>query len=99
MGTKEKCGFCLAAVNLLRAENVDFHVIDVTHNPALRSQLIKLSKYSNCPNVQFPLIYTGNRCIGGLSELQSIYKAGWLHELNDLRNQSCDLNDLTKLDI
>lgn len=91
---EEKCGYCLAATNLLQTEDVDFRTIDVTHDQILRTLIIKQSK-----SRQFPQIFIGSRYVGSLSELRSIHKAGWLHELNDIRNQSCDLNNLTKLDI
>ncbi len=71
------CGFCHAAKRLLRQKGVNFSEIDVSANPARKSEMI--SRASGGRTV--PQIFIGDTHVGGCDELYALDRAGKLDGL------------------
>ncbi|MCG8316219.1 MAG: glutaredoxin 3 [Pseudomonadales bacterium] len=72
------CPYCIRARHLLDAKGADFHVIDVSRNPALRAEMERKSKRHTVPQ-----IWIGDRHIGGCDDLMMLERSG---ELDNLLN-------------
>ncbi|HHQ13576.1 MAG TPA: glutaredoxin 3 [Chromatiales bacterium] len=77
--TRALCGYCSAALRLLRKKGVDFDEIDVTFRPALRKQMIERASGRST----VPQIFIDGAHIGGYDELAALDRAGKLDELLD----------------
>ena len=65
---KTTCPFCLKALDLLKLNNIDLEVFDLTDNPALRQQISqKLHGYSTVP-----MIFLKEKFIGGCDQLEDL---------------------------
>lgn len=69
--TRAYCGFCTAAVRLLRARRFDFREIDVGGNHAARVWLARESKQDTVPQ-----IFIRGRSIGGYTGSRRSIEAG-----------------------
>jgi glutaredoxin 3 len=74
--TREYCGFCTAAVSLLRGKGVAFDEIDASGNHEMRAWLAKETRQSTVPQ-----IFIDGRSIGGFSELRALDQRGELDAL------------------
>ena len=74
--TTNYCPYCTGAKALLRSKNIDFKEIDVTHDPAKRAEMERLSQ---CWTV--PQIFIDGRPIGGYDDVRSLDAAGDLDRL------------------
>jgi monothiol glutaredoxin len=74
--TLPMCGFSARAVNLLKACNAKFAVVDVLQDEAIRNG-IKI--YSNWPTI--PQLYVQGEFIGGCDIMNDMYESGELQEL------------------
>lgn len=72
--TRQLCGFCTAAKNLLSSKGVDFTEHDATFDPQLRQQMISRSNGAST----FPQIFIGEDHIGGCDDLMALERAGHL---------------------
>ena len=73
--TRQLCGFCTAAKNLLSSKGVDFTEHDATFDPQLRQQMISRSNGAST----FPQIFIGEDHIGGCDDLMALERAGHLN--------------------
>lgn len=71
------CPFCHRAKDLLVELGYAFEEIDVDQNPELRSRLAA----ENHGYRTVPMIFFGERFIGGYSELRSLHERGELQTL------------------
>jgi len=71
------CWYCLAATRLLASLGVDFEEIPVDGNPELRREAS--ARAGNWPTV--PMIFIGDRFIGGYSEASELHRHGELEAL------------------
>jgi glutaredoxin 3 len=74
--TTSYCPYCTAAKALLRSKNVPFHEIDVTDDPARRSEMEKLSQRRTVPQ-----IFIDGKSIGGYDEARRLDANGELDQL------------------
>ena len=74
--TTNYCPYCTGAKALLRAKNVKFEEIDVTHDPAKRAEMERLSQRWTVPQ-----IFIDGKPIGGYDEARSLDAAGELNRL------------------
>jgi glutaredoxin 3 len=74
--TTEPCGFCSQAKALLRKRGFDYVEINLSKDPAGRSELARCTGM-----LTFPQVRVGDRMIGGLRELIDADAKG---ELDDL---------------
>ena len=71
------CGYCSAAKRLLQQRGLTFTEIDLTNDPELRSSL-------SCENQGYrtvPMIFIGQRFIGGFDDLNALDRRGELTAL------------------
>lgn len=74
--TKDYCGYCAQAKALLQAKGVTFTEIDVTHDPALESEMIERSGRRTVPQI---LIHGDH--VGGFDDLAALDATGELDRL------------------
>jgi glutaredoxin 3 len=71
--TTNYCAYCVAAKSLLKAKEIPFQEIDVTHDQALRQEIVQRSGRRTVPQ-----IFIGDEPIGGFTELKSLADSGEL---------------------
>ena len=76
--TRQFCGYCEAAKNLLQIKNVEFTEYDASYDADIRKEL---SEKLNVKNPTFPQIFIGETAIGGCDELYELEKSNKLDEL------------------
>ena len=75
--TRMFCGFCSAALALLREKGVPFEEIDAGMSPELRQEMIQRAG----GRATFPQIFIGGQHIGGCDELYALDRDGKLDPL------------------
>jgi glutaredoxin 3 len=75
--TQFMCGYCSAAVSLLKRKGADFTEIDVTGKPALRAEMAARAGGRNST----PQVFVGDVHVGGCDELYELDRAGKLDPL------------------
>ncbi|HEY7163073.1 MAG TPA: glutaredoxin 3 [Candidatus Binatia bacterium] len=70
------CPYCIGAKALLRAKRVEFEEIDVTEDPARRSEMERLSRRRTVPQ-----IFIDGIAIGGFDDARALDAAGELDRL------------------
>ncbi len=75
--TRQMCGYCTAAKNLLKNKGAKITEHDATFDPDLRQQM--MSRSQGCST--FPQIFIGNDHIGGCDDLMALERAGHLDGL------------------
>lgn len=71
------CGFCHAAKALLDKKNVEYQDVNVAGQPELRNKISK--ENGNYRTV--PMIFIGDKFIGGFTELAQLESSGELNKL------------------
>lgn len=74
--TTPTCGYCYAALALLRAKRIPFEQIDVAGNTAMRSWLRETTGRHTVPQ-----IFVGERSIGGFTDLLALERRGELDRI------------------
>ncbi len=75
--TRQLCGFCTAAKNLLKKKGVVFTEHDATYDADLRAEM-----KSRAPNANtFPQIFIGKTHVGGCDDLMAAERSGKLDKL------------------
>ena len=72
--TRDWCGYCSAALDLLRRKGVTFTEINATGNRELRREMIAKANGAST----FPQIFIGATHVGGCDELYALEQAGEL---------------------
>jgi glutaredoxin 3 len=72
--TTPSCGYCLSAKRLLRERGLPYEEIDVSTNAALRREI----SAANGNYRTVPMIFVGDRFIGGYTELAAMDRQGLL---------------------
>jgi len=75
--TRQLCGYCTAAKNLLKQKGVNFLEHDATYDPELRKQMVEQSGGAST----FPQIFVGDIHVGGCDDLMAMDRAGNLDGL------------------
>lgn len=75
--TTPLCGYCHAAKRLLTAKGIAFTEIDVSRDPALRTEMTQRSKGWRT----VPQIFVGDLHVGGCDDLYALDQAGRLDPL------------------
>ncbi|MEM6851654.1 MAG: glutaredoxin 3 [Pseudomonadota bacterium] len=75
--TRPLCGYCSAAVKLLRSKEVEFSEIEAGFDPAKKREMLARSNGGST----FPQIFIDGAHIGGCSELMALEQAGELDKL------------------
>ncbi|MEX1365855.1 MAG: glutaredoxin [Nannocystaceae bacterium] len=74
--TTRWCGFCRAALALLRARDIEHHEVDVDGNSAARQWLRQVTRQHTVPQV-----FIRGRSIGGYTELAALDDDGSLEQM------------------
>lgn len=74
--TTNYCPYCSAAKSLLRSKNVEFVEIDVTDDPARRTEMERLSSRKTVPQ-----IFVDGKPIGGYDDARCLDDRGELDRL------------------
>ncbi|MFN0245571.1 MAG: glutaredoxin 3 [Kofleriaceae bacterium] len=74
--TREWCGYCTAALQLLDSKGIDYEHIDASGKPELRTWLAKVSGQRTVPQ-----IFIDEKPIGGFTELRALDRDGKLDKL------------------
>jgi glutaredoxin 3 len=69
--TTDYCPYCVRAKKLLKAEQVPFTEVDVTHDDAKRHWLTETTGQRTVPQIFF-----GDDPIGGCTDMEALMKAG-----------------------
>ncbi|MBO0661963.1 glutaredoxin 3 [Jiella sp. MQZ9-1] len=75
--TRQFCGFCSRAKQLLEAKGVTYHEKDATSSPELREEMRDRSK----GGATFPQIFIGDVHVGGCDDLYALDRAGKLDSM------------------
>lgn len=75
--TRQLCGYCTAAKNLLKGKGVSFTEHDATYEPELRKKMIQASGGAST----FPQIFVGDVHVGGCDDLMAMERSGNLDKL------------------
>ena len=75
--TRSWCGYCTAARRLLKQVEADFEEIPLDGEPELRSSLSRAN--GDWPTL--PMVFIGDRFVGGYRELSLLKKSGELDEM------------------
>jgi glutaredoxin 3 len=79
--TTSTCGYCHAALKLLRSKNIEFEQIDVSRAPDVRRWLADTTGRTSVPQ-----IFINDVAVGGYTDIAALDQAGKLEPL--LRQQS-----------
>lgn len=74
--TRQFCGFCTAAKNLLDSKGVAYEEIDATYAPEKRQEMMQRSGRAT-----FPQVFIGTTHVGGCDELHALERNGKLDAL------------------
>jgi glutaredoxin 3 len=75
--TRQLCGYCNAAKNLLKQKGVSFTEHDATFDPELRNQMASRTQGAST----FPQIFVGDIHVGGCDDLMAMERSGNLEGL------------------
>jgi glutaredoxin 3 len=74
--TREGCGYCTAAIRLLRAKGVEFQHIDASGDPTTRRWLVEVTGQTTVPQ-----IFINDRPVGGYTDIRALDERGELDGL------------------
>jgi glutaredoxin 3 len=74
--TTTYCPYCVRAKRMLKDLNAEFEEIDLTDNDELRAKLVAETDHRTVP-----LIYIGERFIGGFTDMLALHEKGELEPL------------------
>jgi glutaredoxin 3 len=74
--TTEPCSFCAGVKGLLAAHGVPFAEVNLSKDPAGRSELVQRTGM-----MSFPQVLVGERLLGGFAEVKAAADTGTLSEL------------------
>ena len=75
--TRDYCGYCEAAKELLRSKSIDFTEIDVTGNRDRRAEMVARANGRST----LPQIFVGATHVGGCDDLYALDEEGRLDPL------------------
>ncbi len=75
--TRQMCGYCSAAKNLLSGKGAQFKELDATFKPELKKEMIQKADGART----FPQIFIGDVHIGGCDDLMAMERSGNLDAL------------------
>jgi glutaredoxin 3 len=81
--SKSYCPYCVKAKQLLKANEIDFGVVEVDQTDLDSDDDFLKALHSNSGSKTFPKVYIGTKCIGGFSDLSKLHSEGQLSKLLD----------------
>jgi glutaredoxin 3 len=75
--TRQFCGYCVMAKNLLEEKGVEYSEFDATFSPEIRRQMIERAN----GRTTFPQIFIDEFHVGGCTELLALEREGKLDAL------------------
>jgi glutaredoxin 3 len=74
--TTEPCSFCTRVKGLLEARGAEFTEINLSKDPAGRTELVQRTGM-----MSFPQVLVGEKLLGGFAEVQAAVESGRLEQL------------------
>lgn len=74
--TREGCGYCTAAIRLLKSKGVQFQHIDASGDPTTRRWLVEVTGQTTVPQ-----IFINGRSVGGYTDIRALDDRGELDRL------------------
>ena len=74
--TREGCGYCTAAIRLLKSKGVQFRHIDASGDPTTRRWLAEVTGQTTVPQ-----IFINGRPVGGYTDIRALDEDGELDRL------------------
>ncbi len=74
--TTSTCGYCHAALKLLRAKNIEFEHIDVSRAPDIRRWLADTTGRTSVPQ-----IFINDAAVGGYTDIAALDQSGKLDQM------------------
>ena len=74
--TREGCGYCTAAIRLLKSKGVQFRHIDASGDPTTRRWLAEVTGQTTVPQ-----IFINGRPVGGYTDIRALDDEGELDRL------------------
>lgn len=74
--TKDYCGYCRRAKELLEARNLDYDEIDITHDPDLAEEVVERTGRKTVPQ-----IFIEGQAVGGYDDLVALDISGELDRI------------------
>ncbi|MGE0492418.1 MAG: glutaredoxin 3 [Vulcanimicrobiota bacterium] len=74
--TKDYCGYCRRAKELLEARNLDYDEIDITHDPELAEEVVERTGRKTVPQ-----IFIEGQAVGGYDDLVALEISGELDRI------------------
>lgn len=81
--TREFCGFCMRAVQLLDSKDIEYTHVDAGMDPDKRREMIQRANGAST----YPQIFINDDHVGGCDELYALERAG---KLDPLLSQSAE---------
>ncbi|MCC4244415.1 glutaredoxin 3 [Stappia indica] len=78
--TRQLCGYCAMAKQLLQKKDVAFREFDATYSPELRKEMIQRASTGR-GGTTFPQIFIGDTHVGGCDDLMALEREGRLDAL------------------
>lgn len=75
--TREFCGFCMRAVQLLDSKDIEYTHVDAGMDPDKRREMIQRANGAST----YPQIFINNDHVGGCDDLYALERAGKLDPL------------------
>ncbi|MEM7567895.1 MAG: glutaredoxin 3 [Pseudomonadota bacterium] len=75
--TRPLCGYCAAALDLLKSKGTAFHEIDRANRPEIKAEMVQKSG----GRMTFPQVFIADRHIGGYDDLARLERSGELDTL------------------
>ena len=72
--TRPLCGYCAAALDLLRRKGVAFEEIAQANRPEVKAEMVQRANGRST----FPQIFVGGRHVGGFDDLSALERQGRL---------------------
>ena len=74
--TKDYCGYCRRAKELLETRNLDYDEIDITHDPELAEEVVERTGRKTVPQ-----IFIEGQAVGGYDDLVALDLSGELDRI------------------
>lgn len=75
--TRPLCGYCAAALNLLKTKGVDFEEVARANRPEIKAEMVQRAG----GRATFPQVFIDGRHIGGYDDLAALERSGRLDAL------------------
>lgn len=80
--TKQGCGFCVKAKQLLENANISYKLTDITDDDTTKYKLLDDPRVKQYGHRTFPFVFKEDEFVGGFTELKEMFDNGFLDKNN-----------------